>query len=93
MEQEKHTKEGESIDRPRRRFLKGCGITALTTVSYHIISILSGNMGARASECTHGCVDACITSCTGCTTVNCTSGNTLPEPVPKCVKGFKGSSE
>ncbi|MBU4317277.1 MAG: hypothetical protein KKF30_08385 [Proteobacteria bacterium] len=78
----------EVIDPFRRRFLKGCGITALTTASYCIISILSGKTDARADMCSAGCVSACVDSCTGCTTVNCTSGN-VPDPSPpECVQDF-----
>lgn len=79
---------GHNVDQLKRKFLKGCGLTVLTTASYHIISILSVNANAHADMCHAGCIDACVTSCTGCTTVNCT-GSTAPDPSPpECVEGF-----
>lgn len=94
MKQEKQDKEKSGPENPgevdqfKRRFLKGCGITVLTTAAYQVVSILSGRMNAHADMCSAGCITACVDSCTGCTTVNCTSGN-VPDPgPPQCVQDF-----
>lgn len=81
-------REGDStVNLSRRKFLKGCGITVLATVSYEIISVLSGNSNAEADFCSAGCIDLCVTSCTSNTCV----GDTIPDPPPPtCVQGYKG---
>jgi hypothetical protein len=88
MEEREEKKEEASDHLSRRRFLKGCAVTLLTTTSYQIISILSDN-GAQAGLCDAGCVNACVTNCTSCTTVNCMSGNVPEPPPPTCVQNFK----
>jgi hypothetical protein len=89
MKREKDKALKESPDVSRRRFLKGCGITLLSTASYQVISILSNKTDAQAGMCDAGCISTCVTSCTSCTTVNCMSGNVPPVPPPTCVQGFK----
>lgn len=92
MAKGERSKDGGLVDQSRRKFLKGCGLTILTTASYQVISIMAASTAAGEDRCVHGCVDACISSCTGCTTVNCTGGM-VPDPgPPECVQGFKGDS-
>jgi hypothetical protein len=76
MKKGKERKGNDLPDISRRGFLKGCGITLLTTVSYQAISILSANREVQAALCNEKCV-GCITKCdTGCgaTCISCTQG-------------------
>lgn len=89
MKEAEETKVEDSREVSRRRFLKSCTVTLLTTASYQVISVLSNKADAQAGLCDAGCINLCVTNCTSCTTVNCMSGN-VPEPSPpKCVQGFK----
>ena len=89
MKETEEKKTDDAHDVSRRRFLKNCAVTLLTTASYQVISVLSDKKNAQAGMCDAGCVSTCVTSCTSCTTVNCMSGNVPEPPPPTCVQGFK----